>query len=271
MASQDPWLPRPVSFRPISRPSNVMSNLLVADLINPSNSSPGWNTQLLYRCRDYLEHSDVQQVLRLGAQMVAVSMEFIHSSKGEDFYLEDFCRRCSEAREMLLIDCCGEVWYILAGYNSQVIISSMANVEVFEKVLSETDVTQKMSVPIHWVEGERRFLPTPIPGGPVVLPVRDQNGNDTILRLAVRSPTEGQKSYHMKPVFMFKEWSALVASFNLKKGESAYFWWEGGYLRIKVRAPPRLKSALHLDHVIRCLHRCPHQRLTTLSLQHSAF
>ncbi|GMN64351.1 hypothetical protein TIFTF001_033419 [Ficus carica] len=93
----------------------------------------------------------------------------------------------------------------------------MANVEVYEKVLSETDVTQKMSVPIHWVEGERRFLPMPIPGGPVVLPVRDQNGNDTTLRLAVRSPTEGQKSYHMKPVFMFKEWSALVAAFNLKK------------------------------------------------------
>ena len=113
-----------------------------------------------------------------------------------------------------------------------------ANVEVYEKVLSEIDVTDEMSVPTHWV-GRKSLLPMPNPAEPTVLPVRDQNGNDTTLRLAVRPHKEGQQSYHMKPVFMFKEWSAFVSAYDLKKGESIYFWWEGGYLRVKARVPPR--------------------------------
>ncbi|GMN28667.1 hypothetical protein TIFTF001_051679 [Ficus carica] len=106
---------------------------------------------------------------------------------------------------------------------------AQANVGVYEKVLSATDIAQKMSVPIHWVEGERRLLPTPIPGVPVVLPVRDQKGNDTTLRLA-RSQRE--------PYFMSKEWRALVDAYDLKKGDRVYFWWEGNFLRVKVRTSP---------------------------------
>ena len=60
---KDPWPPRSVSFRPISQPSDVMSNLLVADLLNlPSNSSPGWNTQLL---KSVFNAIDVETILSI--------------------------------------------------------------------------------------------------------------------------------------------------------------------------------------------------------------
>ncbi|EXC30718.1 hypothetical protein L484_027893 [Morus notabilis] len=110
---------------------------------------------------------------------------------------------------------------------------------VESKILRETDITQRMTVKIQWV-GEGKLLPAPIPGSePIAIPVKDELGNDMVLRLAVRAPKDGEKSYYMKPVFMSKEWRAFVAEKNLKVGESIYLWRDRDYLRIKVRDPPR--------------------------------
>ncbi|GMN64359.1 hypothetical protein TIFTF001_033417 [Ficus carica] len=132
-----------------------------------------------------------------------------------------------------------------------------------------------MSVPTHWV-GKKSLLPMPNPGEPTVLPVRDQNGNDTTLRLEVRLPTQDQRHYNPRPVFMFEEWRDLVDAYDLKKGESVYFWREGGYLRVKVHTPPRYITSLfginiygwrryHVDATGNCIYMCSRALMMTRS------
>lgn len=116
-----------------------------------------------------------------------------------------------------------------------------------QKTLTNTDVTQKFTVPTHW---QGKLVPQlTVPGSEKPLLVVDERGNEYTFRLTVRSESciSAQGKYYPKPEFQFKEWSTFVEEKKLKARETIYFWLDekcisGGervkVLRVKARVKP---------------------------------
>ena len=109
---------------------------------------------------------------------------------------------------------------------------------ILEKKLSETDISQKLTVTTDLL---RLLVPVARPGSEEAIEVTDEWGRRYAFRLRVR-PITSLGPYYFKAEFQFKEWHAFVVEKGLKKDEIIYFWHDerDHSLRVQVRVRPCL-------------------------------
>ncbi|XVF01175.1 hypothetical protein REPUB_Repub04eG0065800 [Reevesia pubescens] len=106
--------------------------------------------------------------------------------------------------------------------------------KLFSKLLSQTDIRKRLSIPMKSFVSFPRFKV----GHALDLQVKDESGSLWLFRFSIR------KKHYLKPVFS-KGWCKFVQSKNLQVGDKVKFYKEkdeasGAQFKIKAKKPVKI-------------------------------